>query len=241
MAYLKYHNDDFLNVARGLVRGCSVRNIFGYNSAIGTSFIPAWENATAYTYPTANTVMGISSTVSADNSTVLVNGLDSDYNIITETVTLSGTANTVLSTPFFRINDLIIVSGTANGVVSLVGGSTPYAKIRAGEGRNQASIFTVPANHSFYLNRIDAFCASAALNNRTLAFRNFVQNNGAGTSFRVAQTEFLEDMHIQRQYPFKYAEKNDIQFQLKGSAGTQFIGVFGEGVLIDESSTGLRS
>ena len=241
MAYLKYHNDDFLNVSRGLVRGCSVRNIFGYNAEIGTEFIAAWEETTQYVYPTANTTMGIKSSNTADNPIVFVNGLDSDYNIITESITLNGTANTVLSTQFFRVNDLVITQGNANGAIELVDDSNIYAKIRAGEGRNQASIFTVPANHSFHLNRIDAFCASASLNNRTLAFRNFVQNNGTGTSFRVAETEFLEQMHINRKYPFRYGEKNDIQFQLKGSSGTQFIGVFGEGVLIDESTNGLRS
>ena len=48
---------------------------------------------------------------------------------------------------------------------------------------------------------------------------------------RVAQTEFLEQMIIDRQLPFVYDECTDIEFQLKGSAGTQFIGVFGEGVL----------
>jgi hypothetical protein len=38
-------------------------------------------------------------------------------------------------------------------------------------------------------------------------------------------------MIVDRQYPFVYDQKTDIEFQLKGSAGTQFVGVFGEGVL----------
>ena len=40
-------------------------------------------------------------------------------------------------------------------------GATTYAAINAGYGRNQAAVFHVPAGHSFYLGRIDAFTASA--------------------------------------------------------------------------------
>jgi hypothetical protein len=38
-------------------------------------------------------------------------------------------------------------------------------------------------------------------------------------------------MIIDRQVPFIYDECTDIEFQVKGSAGTQFVGVFGEGIL----------
>jgi hypothetical protein len=88
----------------------------------------------------------------------------------------------------------------------------------------------VPRGYKFGLVRISAFCASAALNNRTLAFRN-VARLPSGVILRVAQLEFLEQMIVDRQYPFVYDQKTDIEFQLKGSAGTQFVGVFGEGVL----------
>jgi hypothetical protein len=45
-------------------------------------------------------------------------------------------------------------------------------------------------------------------------------------------------MHINRQIPFKYTEKSDIEFQLRGSAGQQFISVFGEGVLVKNTIQG---
>jgi hypothetical protein len=52
-----------------------------------------------------------------------------------------------------------------------------------------------------------------------------------GVILRVAQLEFLEQMIVDRQVPFVYDECTDIEFQVKGSAGTQFVGVFGEGIL----------
>ena len=41
-----YLTDEKLQVSRGLVRDTEVRNIFGFNPAIGTDYVPAWENAT---------------------------------------------------------------------------------------------------------------------------------------------------------------------------------------------------
>lgn len=241
MSYLKYVNDEKLNVARGLVRDASVRNIFGFNTQLGSSYIPLWENATTYTYPTSNTAMGIKSSNAADSCTVRVIGLDSNYDIVAENVTVSGTANTALSTSFFRINDLITIAGnTANGTVTLTGGSTIYGQINPGVGKNQASIFTVPRGHRFFLNRIDAFCATASLNNRILFFRNRVLLHN-GVSFNVAETTFLDKMNIQRQYPFAYDEKTDIQLQGKASGGSQEYGVFGEGILINVNGVGSRS
>ena len=49
MAANDKHIDWHSAVALGKTGGNSVRNIFGYNAAIGTTFIPAWELATAYT------------------------------------------------------------------------------------------------------------------------------------------------------------------------------------------------
>ena len=38
-----YLTEEKLQVSRGLVRDSEVRNIFGFNTAIGTNFIAAWE------------------------------------------------------------------------------------------------------------------------------------------------------------------------------------------------------
>ena len=74
----------------------------------------------------------------------------------------------------------------------------------------------MPRGYQFALLRISAFCASAALNNRTLAFQNVARNTKTGVILRVAQVEFLEQMIIDRQIPFVYDECTDIEFQLKG-------------------------
>src|SRR5210317_761103 len=230
-------NDERLLLARGQIRGATVRNIFGYQTAVTTSFIPAWEDASAYTYPTGSGLaMTVESTSTSDNGkTVLIQGLDSDYNDKTETVTLNS-ASAPVTDLFFRINDVILTSGTTNiGTITLKNAGTTYAAIRIGDGRNQASIYTVPANREFYLYRIDAFS-----NDSTAAkpgiFKNFSQNSN-GQQYNVARTTFYNQMNIQRRIPFKYSEKTDIQFQLQTASGTHEMNVFGEGILVDVPRT----
>lgn len=227
---LAFLTEEKLQVARGLVRDTEARNIFGFNTAIGTDFIPAWENSVAYVYPTTELAMTAVSTSTSDTAVnILIIGLDIDYIVKRQVVTLTGTTPVNIGT-FFRINDVITISGNAVGDVTIANGGITYAKILAGTGKNQASIFTVPAKNDFYLYRIDAFCATATLNNRNLFFRNFVRQSN-GTVLQVAQTSFLEQMNIQRRIPFRYGEKTDIQFQVRSSAGSQEIGIFAEGIL----------
>jgi hypothetical protein len=176
--------------------------------------------------------MTVNSNVADDGVVIRVIGLDADYNIISGDYTLnSGTPPTTIA--FFRINDVLTIDGNAANDITLTNGGTTYAKIRGGEGRNQASIFTVPANHSFYLYRIDAFSATTTGASKYVLFRNQVTLS-TGVVLRIAETTFLNQMQILRQLPFKYTEKTDIEFQGRSSSGDNEISVFGEGTLVNE-------
>ena len=220
-------------VAEGAIQGSSLRNIFGWQSSVTTSFIPLWENATLYTYPgSALTMTVTTSSASDDGASITIIGLDINYNVISDTVIANNAVPPTTSIGFYRINDVIFSNTGANvGTVTVANGGTTYAKILAGVGRNQASIYTVPAGKCFYLYRIDAFS-----NDSTAAkpgiFRNYVQYN-TGQIYVVARTTFLSNMNIQRRIPFKYDEKTDIQFQLRTLGGTYEMNVFGEGILKD--------
>ena len=226
---------DYLQlVSEGAISGSSVRNIFGWQASTTTTFIPMWENATAYTYPgSALTMTVTSASATDDGGTVTIIGLDASYNVITDTVTANNAVAPTTSIGFYRINDVIFskTSGANVGDITISNGGTTYAKILTGIGRNQASIFTVPAGKSFYLYRIDAFSNDSTAAKPGL-FRNFVQNSN-GSVYIVARTTFLSNMNIQRRIPFKYNEKTDIQFQLSTGSGTHEMNVFGEGILKD--------
>lgn len=227
-----------LQVARGQIAYHSIRNLFGTNPSIGTSFVTPWENSTALPFLSAEQNLSLVSTNLADTSvSILIAGVDGEYNLIQEVVGLNGTTPVTTAKKFFRINDLVTVSGNAVGDVTASYNSVVYAKIAATYGRNQAAVFTVPKDYSFYLGRIDAFTATANNDTKIMTFRNRVTYSD-GRIFNVAQTSFVERMDIARTLPFKVPEKATIEFQVKMSSNTADIGIFGDGVLIRENVNG---
>lgn len=225
-----------LNVSRGKIRGASVRNIFGFNASTTTTFRPLWELAatTNYVFPSSALNMTVTSSAGAvDNGKVVrIIGLDANYLEIAENITLNNATPQVTNLGFFRINDAVVISGNNVGNISITNGGVTYARIDAGVGKNQASIYTVPAGCEFYLYRIDAFMndASAA---KPGVFRNKVTFSD-GRILRVADTPYLNQMNIKRDFPFRYEEKTDIELQVKTLSGTTYAGVFGEGIVINE-------
>lgn len=224
--HLYEHNS--LAIAKGETQDYSVRNIFGYNSVVGTNFVPLWENPTDYVYPTQALTMTVNSNVADNGVTLLIAGLDGEYNKISEVVTLNTSVNTV--NQYLRINDVVTLSGNATQVITVTNSGVTYAKVRAGDGRNQASIYTVPKGCSFYLTRVNAFSATTTGASKYLTFRNLTIINGV--RLRVAETTFTNEMNIHRVAPFKYSEKSDIQYQARSSSGTNEVGIFAEGYLV---------
>ena len=243
MASQGFLHEQNIQVSRGLVRGATVRNIFGYNTAVTTAFIPAWEFVSAYTYPVSAITMTVTSaSASDDGKTLLIQGLDANYAEISDVVTINGGGDINTNKPFFRINDVILTSGNTNiGLITIsnTGKTVNYAGIRAGDGRSQASIYTVPAGKEFYLYRIDAF-SNDSVSAQPGIFRNFTRS-ATGQEYTVARTTFENQMNIQRRLPFKYSEKTDIQFQLRTQSGTHEMNVFGEGILTKVPRTSVLS
>ena len=226
-----------LQVARGQIPGHSIRNLFGTNPAIGTTFRTPWENNTALPFLSAEQNLSIVSDSASDTAvSILVSGVDGNYNSVSEIVALNGTTAVTTTNKFFRINDLLTTSGNAVGNVTASYSGTVYAKILATYGRNQAAVFTVPVGYSFYLGRIDAFTATANNDTKIMTFRNRV-TFGDGRVFNVAQTNFVSRMDIARTLPFKIPAKATIEFQAKMSGQTADVGIFGDGFLIKEQGS----
>ena len=224
-------------IADGSVEGYSVRNIFGGTGAntyiVTTEFRTPWELASNYAFPASASTMSLVSTSTSDTAvTVLILGLDADYNQISETHTLTGTTPIITTNSFFRINDMVCTAGNAVGDITLSVGANVYSKILAGNGRDQKAVYTVPAGYCFFLTRIDAFCTDAN-GGKAARFRNYLRSPN-GRELRVADTTFFENMSIIRQAPFKYDEKTDIEMQLRSLSGSTFGSIFAEGILVKQ-------
>lgn len=233
----------YLEVSRGLVTGCSVVNIYGYQSALPNSsavtYYPVWENTTAYTYPASATTMLLWSSSASDTAVqVLINGLDASYNLLSETLTLTnGTTGVTTVNSYLRINGIQIV-GTVNavGIINLgnAGKTIQYAEITAGYGKSQAMIYTVPNGYTFYLTRSNAYSnQSGNTINNYCSYRVYTQSS-VGLIQIVLQAPFTNTYQTLRVAPRAYAAKTDIQWQASGgpSSGTSSVGIGVEGILI---------
>lgn len=237
-------NDKYINweaaVALGKSGGNEAWNIFGYHSSVNGNLRALWYRAdtTDYVFPSAAQIMQVKSTDAADTMPLLIVGLDSNYDRISETVTLAGTSVVNTTKEFLRLNAAVILSGSNAGTIDigddLAGTPTYYKGIRPTDGRCQDSFSTIPRGYQFALYRIDAFSADSTASKPGI-FRNHIESE-SGRVLNVARTTFFNNMNIQRRIPFVYSEKTDIQFQCSSVSGTHEMGVFGEGVLHEMNS-----
>jgi hypothetical protein len=230
----------FTQVARGLVTGATSVNLSGYQASVGTSFIPLWENATAYTYPVSATTMLLYSSSASDTAvSVLISGLDASYNPISETLVCTGTAGVTSVNSYLRINGLTITganNAVGNIILSNAGKTVTYAQITAGVGKSQACIYTVPNGYTFYLLRSNFYTNQIGTTTTAYAtYRVYTSLNGIQQVLLTAP--FSNNYSALRVVPRAYAAKTDIQWQFNTPTGTAAIGGTVEGILLASTAS----
>ena len=223
-----------LQVARGQITGHEVVNVFGYSSGTpNTGFIAAWENNSAYAFPTVASTMLVTSSSASDTAvTILISGLDATYARISELVTLTGTAAVTTTNTYWRINSVATTAGNAVGTIYVknAGGSV-YAQVTIGSGRTNMSVYTVPVGYTAYFTQFDAFSSTSVTSGVYATFRALLTSS-TGVSNVTLSIPFLNDFSVTRPYPVAYVEKTDVQWQCKSSGAGLGIAVLALGVLV---------
>jgi hypothetical protein len=235
-----------LAVAEGLVPNVSSVNIFAASDNVKTGAVETlWEltGTTAYAFPATAQTMNVKSSSASDNSTarVLISGLDTNWNTLTETVALNGTADVDTVGSFLRINS-VIMTAAGSGQTSNVGNitvknqsnTTTYAQITAGRGKTFMSIYSVPVGYTFYVNNINAYSGdgnggSAFINYEAVSTNNFPANP---VTITAVNTTFGLSYQVLRTNPFPYTQKSDVQWKFSTSTGTHSVGLILEGILV---------
>jgi hypothetical protein len=208
-------------------------NIFGFNREIGTEYETIWNNGATYAYPASAVTMDCVSSSASDTMTIVISGLDANYEALAEIVQLNGLTTVTTTNSFLRINSATILSGSNVGNITISNGGTTYAYIEATIGTTQACVYTVPAEHSLYLFRI-SLTSGTVNGNQYITYRNRLDNS-SGRILRVAEATWREGMQtFDRQIPFRVAQKNDIQFEAKSSASTNEASIFIEALLMKD-------
>lgn len=219
-------------VARGLVPGVAGLSISGFQGSVSSSWIPLWDGgATAYTYPvSAGAVRIWSSSASDTNIVVNIFGLDENYDLQTETVTLTnGTTGVLTTKSFLRINSIV---STTNAVGTISCGNTgktaTYALIPIGTTRSSMTIYTVPNGYVFYLTQVNVYTNQNG--SQYTNYRSYTLTP-AGVATPILQFPLILGYNSVKVVPRPYPAKTDIQWQFN-STGTSQIGAQIEGYLI---------
>lgn len=227
-----------VQVARGKIAGVAGLSISGYQPAVPDSWVPIWELASSYTYPSSATQMRVWSESASDtNITLLISGLDSNYDIQTETITLTnGTTGVLTVKNYLRINSLNITSLPMNLGRIHIGNSAKtetYACINNSDaGRSQMAMYTVPRGYTFYLSQVNLLTNQTG--SQTALYRSYTKT-ATGIINTILTFPFVDNYNSRKVVPRPYPEKTDIQWQAQSSTGTSRVGIQIEGYLIASS------
>ena len=242
-------NEPFnLQVARGQISGHSIVTVSGYNSDVDSAAYEMITPVGNLSYPAAALQMTVSSSSANDTSagtgarTVLITGLDADYNVISESVTLNGQTAVTTTNSFLRINSMLVATagtGLANAGAIYIGSgtvtsgvpATVYNVIAIGFNTATSSQYTIPAGYTGYLVIARIGLAQDAGTTLITARTRFIGTNGiAITGPLIVANNGISTIDFS--YPIALAEKTRIQGEAIGGADNNEAAGFFEIVLI---------
>jgi len=206
-----------LQVSRGQIPGHSVLHKFGAVPAMSINTTGTIWDIDDTLYPwsaltSAGTLTVDRASASDANKTITIQGLDADYNQISENVTLTNATGNPTTLSFIRVYRAFMHNGSAANVgnINIKISTTTIARITAGKAQTLMGVYTVPAGFSLYLTQGVMSVQSGAD-----ATGNFFVRYGGQTAFRIAHTfevasaEYFYAFHA----PFKLPEKSDIDIR----------------------------
>ena len=202
-----------IGIAQGLVSGTSSINKFGYRGSIPNSYQTIWDGAADYAYAAAGTVLAVADDTGSDNNgTVEVQGLDQNYALITETLTIGGAASSNQFLRVFRARMITSNTGTTNvDEIRIKRATTDLAIILAAAGQTLMSLYTIPAGKTGYLIRLQG---NVDANNDAL-FRLISRPLNGSFNVKGQFGVFASGFTVDYPIPLVFTEKTDLQVVAK--------------------------
>lgn len=223
-----------LQVSRNQIQGHRNVTVFGFNSDVDTSQVSVWPLPSLIPFPSAALQMTVSSTSANDTSagtgaqTIVVQGLDANYNEVTETVTLNGQTAVTMTASLLRVNyAFVATAGSGNsaagdiyigtGVVTAGVPATTYNIIKFDYNDTTTGSYTVPAGYTAYVSQ-GLFSSGQASGSTQVQGRLVVR--GTNNIRRTAALTTLNNgvANYVFEYPLAVPEKTTIEATAIGSA-----------------------
>jgi hypothetical protein len=248
--------EDALDIARGNVVGQSTVHKFGRGADIDTAdgFVVLWDGAEynaalkTYTYSTTADIDRISSDNNSDTVAIEITGLDTNWDLVTQTKTLTGQTPVALDTSLIRVFRMKNVGATdlLGNVFCFVNVTTTLgvpdtitntrAMINNGNNQTLMAIYTIPNDKTGYILSWYAALSSAkasSFNNMEMKARPF------GGVFQLKHTSTLSSAgssHVQHTFfvPQSFPEKTDFVMLSDSSVNDNAVSAGFDLILVDD-------
>jgi len=201
-------------------------NKFGSNTDIDTGSDPEtiWSSGGLYAFlSSAGTVAVVSSDANDDDGdtgarTIFIEGLDANYDQITETVTLNGTGsvNTTTHTNWLRVNRAYVVSAgsseTNEGIITMTVGGTTVATIPVEKGQTQQAIYTIPNGYKGYVTNLSGTIVKGSGSSTSADIQYYSRKNGVIRLHQEVSLDSTGTSEFNKTYPIplSFEEKTDL-------------------------------
>lgn len=210
--------DSPLSIAQGEVNGHSGEHKFGAAPAMSQNNTGTiWDvNDTLYPWAswTTSGTLTVPVVAAADTGkTVTLVGLDSNFNLQTDSVVVSSSAAVNTTSTWRRVYRAYVSAGDGNvGNIDVQKGGVTVLRITAGLGQTLMSVYTVPKGYTAYLTHVVSTCQAGA----DTTIHVFCKVQGQST-FRIAHTYEVSGTGgaygHQFGIPLRLPELTDIDFQ----------------------------
>lgn len=228
-----------LQVARGQIQGHKSVVVFGFNPDVDTSQVSVWPLPSLITFPSNALQMTVSSSNANDTSagtgarTIVVQGLDADYNEVSEIVTMNGQTPVTMIASLLRINyAYVLTAGSGNGAAgdiyigtgTVTAGvpATTYDIVKFDYNTTITGSWTVPARYTAYVSQ-GLFSSGQAGGSNQVQGRlltrgtDNIRRTAAVTTINNGVADYLFE------YPIVIQEKTTIEATAIGSSSNNSV------------------
>jgi hypothetical protein len=202
-----------LGASGDMYDGLSVIHKFGYNPDIANGSVPetVWSAGGLYpwsAFDSASTLT-VASTNASDTGQLKISGLDENFYMFSETVTLNGTSNVTTSRQFKRVYRMSYADDAVGNITAKIS-TTTVAQIQAGKNQTLMAVYTVPAGYEAYL-----FTGDTSVNKGHDAQVGFYARL-PGESFKIAHMAEVYENSYRYDFPapLRIAEKTDLDVRV---------------------------
>jgi hypothetical protein len=223
-----------LQVSRGQIQGHRNVTVFGFNPDVDTTQVSVWPLPSLITFPASAIQMTVSSSSANDTSagtgarTIVVQGLDANYNEVSETVTMNGQTAVTMTNALLRVNyAYVLTAGSGNGAAgdiyigtgTVTAGvpATVYDVIKFDYNVTTTGSYTIPAGYTGYVSQ-GLFSAGQAGGSNQVQGR--LLTRGTDNIRRTAAITTLNNgvADYMFEYPLAIPEKTTLEATAVGSS-----------------------